>query len=267
VNVTSHFQEFFASHPGFMRKDDLFYQRDLLPNTEFEKLYVALRLKEGRIYPDDMVKGLPMAGGLHPLSGEWRKRRISTEKLVKHIRQKNKAAVLEIGCGNGWLTHHLNRELKVACCGVDINEQELVQAARVFNSATDLCFVHGDIMSPAFDAVRADVIVLASSIQYFGDVTALVERLLSLLYEGGEIHILDSPLYSDAGVATARERSKNYFENLGFPGMEKYYHQHSRTVLRKFNQVILHNPDKFITRVRIRLAGESPFPWIRITRK
>ena len=55
---------------------------------------------------------------------------------------------------------------QTAVTGLDINEFELGQAARVFGDHDNLAFVWGDVMAVAQPADRLDVIVLATTIQY-----------------------------------------------------------------------------------------------------
>ncbi len=71
--------------------------------------------------------------------------------------------------------------------------------------------------------------MVASVIQYFPDLPALIRGLRKLLTKRGEVHIIDSPLYGEQGLAAARERTRAYYAGLGFPEMGEQYFHHTPT--------------------------------------
>src|SRR5215203_4755336 len=74
----------------------------------FEKLYMQLRKKEQRLYTDEEVRNLPQVIAAHPHFKEWQLRKKSCGRLIEYLDQKNKPLhILEIGCGNGWLSAQL----------------------------------------------------------------------------------------------------------------------------------------------------------------
>ena len=75
-----------------------------IPAADFETLYLQLREKEGRVYPDEHVALLPDVSTTHPHYKEWLVRQESSQKLLRWLKKKKKPLdILEIGCGNGWL--------------------------------------------------------------------------------------------------------------------------------------------------------------------
>ena len=78
---------------------------------------------------------------------------------------------MELGCGNGWLTHHLAMIKNSYVVGVDINRFELEQAARVFNNFNNHKFFYADVFADYFKLGDFDIILLAGSIQYFKDLS------------------------------------------------------------------------------------------------
>ena len=84
--------------------------------------------------------------------------------------------------------------------------------------------------------------------------------LSPLLKARGEIHILDSPLYSIDALPGARERSRQYYENLGFPEMAANYHHHSAEALTAYRPTWLYIPPSPPSR------DDSPFPWVSLRR-
>src|SRR5690606_34700138 len=111
-------------------------------------------------------------------------------------------------------------------------------------------FVYGDIESEAFDNCQVDVIVCASVIQYFADLRSLMDRLRRLLQPEGEIHVMDSPLYSEADIRAARARSADHFTTSGYPRMASYYHHHTWKSMNGCRYSVLHDPESLAGRIR-----------------
>jgi SAM-dependent methyltransferase len=251
---------------NFILKGNLFYQKDLAQNLAFEKSYLTLRDKENRIYSDDVVAHLPDVSFNHPLKKEWSIRKTSLEKLKKYLSNKSSGKkILELGAGNGWLSHQLARLKKTQVVGLDINETELLQASRVFNNLDNLSFAYADIFGADLTKNSFNYIILASSIQYFNDLSTLLERLLSILAFDGEIHILDTPFYQNEKIAEAHDRSVEYFKKQQ-SNMELFYQHHPFSSLEIFNYTILYNPKSVLNSVKRKVFNESPFAWIKITR-
>lgn len=230
-----------------------------------EHLYLETRKKEGRIYSDEIVKSLPHIETSHRLSHEWSVRSASYERLKKRLlTRKAPLSILDLGCGNGWMANALCGICDSSVTGVDLNMEELKQGARVFGGNSRLRFVYGDVFDGAAHANSYDIVVCASSIQYFQDLNALVRHLLTLLKAGGEIHILDSPLYSEAEAGEARERSRSYYRQLGYERMAALYHHHTWKELEGFSYEVIRAG--IVERLKAKIFSEmNPFfPWIII---
>ena len=260
------FAEYFKNHPDFTLQHGLFLQHSFAP-PGFVDHYLALRQEEGRLLPDPVVAQLPSVPEDHSQRAEWSVRRRSAERLVRFLEQKRVHRVMEVGCGNGWLTNYLCQALAADCCGVDVNGKELEQAARTFTRGGNPTFVYGNIFSSAFDDCKADVIVLASVIQYFPDVHELLGLLIDRLNPGGEIHIIDSPVYPEHKVDLAKKRSQEYFGLNGHAEMEEYYHHHTWRSFQRRSYAVLHDPSSVIGRIRRMFANASPFPWVMVPGK
>jgi ubiquinone/menaquinone biosynthesis C-methylase UbiE len=223
------------------------------------EIYLRVREKEGRLYPDDVVRQLPLVPSDHPLHAEWQARAASCARLTAYLaRFRRHSNVLELGCGNGWLANSIAVTADASVVGLDQNRFELRQAQRSFADRRKLSWIIADIFCAPFHNHLFDVIVIASAIQYFDNLPHLLQALVPLLTTGGEIHILDSPFYSDEEIPAARSRTRQYYEGLGFPEMAGYYHHHSRTDLADHNHEWLYVPQE---RNR-RMPQDSPFPWV-----
>jgi ubiquinone/menaquinone biosynthesis C-methylase UbiE len=225
-------------------------------------LYLQLREKEGRIYGDEEVIQLPIIPPTHAHYGEWCLRRESCRRLTRYLDKKNKPLdILEIGCGNGWLSHRLASIRDSRVIGTDINFAEIEQAARVFQHIPNLHFVYADRDQSVFLEKKFDVIVYAASIQYFGALQKTVTEKLRLLKPAGELHIIDSPLYPGKELPGARQRTRFYYETRGFPRMADFYFHHCLEDLQQFNYSIRYDPANKFNRLR---GWKNPFPWICI---
>ena len=230
----------------------------------FEKLYLQVRKAEKRLYSDDEVKILPGIISGHPHSDEWKQRKGSCERLIKYLDKKQKPLrILEIGCGNGWFSAQLAKNASREVVGIDINKEELMQAARVFQKIQNLEFIQGDIRLGHVEHKNFDVIVFASSIQYFPSIVEIVKAAFLHLKNDGEIHILDTAFYTSEEMAAARQRTKDYYTGIGFPEAASYYFHHNIKELGDFKTKILYNPKSWINRFS---KNKNPFFWICVQR-
>ncbi|PPV07236.1 class I SAM-dependent methyltransferase [Xanthomonas bromi] len=217
------------------------------------------------MYTDAQVRSLPRPSGKLGACLEWQVRALSSRLLVQHLQARaGEGAILELGCGNGWLSQLLAQSLQRDVCGIDVNRTELTQAARVFGHDQRLSFVAADIQTVALPHDVFDVIVVPACIQYFPDPAALIRPLLAQLRDGGELHVLDSPLYSDRQRADqSAARSLHYFNGLGVPTLAEHYHQHTYSVFDAFAVRWLFDPRRLGARVRRMLKlRQLHFPWL-----
>jgi SAM-dependent methyltransferase len=238
-----------------------------MPSTDdlISDLYIRVRQKEGRLYPDRTVANLPSVPESDPLKKEWQLRAASLRRLTAYLnRLPRPIRLLDLGCGNGWFSRHLSSLREVEVLGVDRNPVELSQAARLF-SRPNLLFLSADIYRSPFPAEAFDIILLASVAQYFSDLSALVGKLRSMLRPRGQIHIIDSPFYESAELPAAQERTRAYYSGLGFPAMADHYFHHSYAELEPFSPTWHYRPDSSRARLSKLLGNPtSPFPWLSI---
>lgn len=229
----------------------------------FEQDYLALRQAEHRIYTDDELQQLPDVAASHPHHREWIIRKRSADKLITWLTAKARPLkILEVGCGNGWLSKRLSEIPGSNVTGSDINYSELQQAAAVFANVPDLYFVYGDIRGNLFKEASFDAVVFAASIQYFPTLQAIIPAARELLKLDGEIHILDSPFYRRQELPAAKNRTQEYFRSIGFEKMADHYFHHSLEELQQVKHRVLYNPSSakyFFAK------NKNPFPWICIT--
>lgn len=230
--------------------------------NEFSQQYYLLREKEGRIYSDQQVRKLPRIGNDHKHWREWQVRRNSCDRLVSYLsRKKRLLKILEIGCGNGWLSANLSSIPNVNITAIDINKEELEQAKRVFSKLKNIEFLNCSLDDELLNGKTFDIIIFAASIQYFNLLKTILDKALSLLAPAGEIHIIDSNFYKKKDINAARERSGKYYNSIGFPKMNDQYFQHSLDDLMSFNYEILNDPHSLINKFK---KNKNPFYWVCI---
>lgn len=201
----------------------------LAPTSPFEAMYAHVRRSEGRSLNDRQVLRLPHGDGLWNAS-EWRIRAHSAARLARDLARRNRPlTILDAGCGNGWLSALLHAQGH-SVVGMDVFTEELEQAARVFKGPS---FARADLFHSPWRAGAFDAIIFAASFHYFPDVRATIERCFELLAPHGEVHVLDSILYTSGSAGrAARERSRTYYATVGVPEMAAFYHTHERSSLQ-----------------------------------
>jgi ubiquinone/menaquinone biosynthesis C-methylase UbiE len=238
---------------------------EITETLAFEKNYILLRQKENRIFSNEDLLLLPQVSSSHPHYKEWLLRQSSANKLCKYLQKKEKPLqLLEVGCGNGWLSRQLATIPHSTVTGIDINITELQQAIAVFSQYPNLRFIAGDIRTGLLPTHSFDCVIFAASIQYFESLEAILIPALQLLKSDAEIHIIDSHFYEAAALEAARQRSNTYFRETDCPGMTNFYFHHSREELALFNYSQLYNPSSFTNRLK---KNSNPFPWFCIKKQ
>ena len=230
------------------------------PDRLLEEQYSGSRSRENRAYTDEEVAVLPDITTAHPHHQEWLVRQRSCHRLIDYLTFKEREmSILEIGCGNGWMSSQLAMVPGSKVVGLDLNLIGLQQAARVFDYQPNLKFMYGDFRSGILQGLSFDIIVFAASIQYFPSLRDILDAALEQLNRNGEIHILDTRFYQPKELEAARKDTAAYYASLGFSEMAKHvFHPCSRD-LKPFNHRRLYNPRSF----RNRLFGKkTECPWI-----
>ena len=236
-------------------------------NDEFESVYLKVREKEKRIYSDEELIKLPFASKINPHKKEWNLRAKSYLRFIEYLRQKKEnLSFLDLGCGNGWFCGQLSKSFNHNYYCIDVNLTELKQGRRVFNSE-QIEFIYADIFNAELPQASFDIIIVNAAVQYFPDLNKLLNKLVNLLSENGEIHILDSPFYSKIETVNAKKRTMDYYLVLGFKEMAENYYHHTWNELSEFKSEILYQPDSITNRIkRVFFERNSPFPWIKISK-
>jgi len=229
--------------------------------SDFETHYISVRNKEKRVLSISEIQQLPYPDITNANYNEWKLRKKSIERFLHYLRKKKMPLrILDIGCGNGFMTHLMAGENNEAV-GVDVNLTELKQAAIAF-PGKNLKWYYLDILNETLPEKPFDIITFGASFQYFKDAKQILDTCKNRLSKAGEIHIIDSPFYSENSKLNAKENSKHYFNKMGVEHMNNYYNHHSYSVFTNYNVEILYDPNSMINKLFRR--SNSPFPWIKI---
>ncbi|HEY2350502.1 MAG TPA: methyltransferase domain-containing protein [Puia sp.] len=247
---------------------DYLYQRngvyipgESVTDAIFENLYLSVRQKEQRIFSNAELMKLPDVSLNCKHHYEWSVRKKSCKRLLTYLKKKDRfLKILEVGCGNGWLSHQMAKIPRTEVIGLDINLTELEQAAEVFTTS-NLKFVYGDPKKNILQNRQFDIIVFAASIQYFPSFVEIIRLTLNNLSAEGEIHIIDSFFYERKDLEAARKRGSEYYRNIGFPEMANYYFHHLLEEMNQFNYTVRQLPNSFFRKIFFR---KNIFPWFCI---
>ena len=264
IPFTQQIGEYFQEK-RYIREDNLWLAQSPESNSSIEGMYHALRENEGWIYPDTIVEQLPIIGKRDPHFAQWQVRKNSFHRLVQYlIAHHPGSAILDVGCGNGWMAHGLAKE-GFHVCAVDLNYFELQQAARIFRETTNAIWLYGNILSGVVPDDSMDCAIMASSLQYFADISPLMKSLFRIVRDAGEIHIIDTPFYASSEKENAAQRSRTYFASIGHPHFADHYYHRTYDELRSYSFRVHYHPNQVMNKLRnIFRQGGSPFPWIVI---
>ncbi len=218
-----------------MVKEGVKYWEDIESNQEKESVYLKTRDKESRLLDDELVSSLPNLPDGQVNSEEWKSRKKSVQRLTALLKSDKPLRVLDVGCGNGWMTKEVIQAVPDAkVFGVDLNQKELEQAVRITNGL-NAEFHYMDLLKNCpFEEEYFDIILFNASIQYFDNLDKLFEKCKVLLQLTGRIIINDSPIYGSAEDSkSASNRSKLYYARLGVDVMSDYYFHHTRSDLER----------------------------------
>ena len=235
-------------------------KQDETVDTAFGDLYIDVRNQEKRVLTDCQVMFLPDIEPTHIHYKEWQVRKRSAKRLIDYLKEKSKPLnILEIGCGNGWLSSMLLTIKGSKVTGIDVNEPEIMQAKRLFKNER-LDFICAGFDPQMFSDQKFDVILFAASIQYFPSIKNILQDALSCLNRNGEIHIIDTNFYSPNQVEGAARLTEQYYSEMGYPEMAAYYFHHTVNDLKPFNYQLLFNPHRLVNKI----SKKDPFYWVAV---
>jgi SAM-dependent methyltransferase len=154
----------------------------------------------------------------------WRIRAASFATLLRRVvrpmeeQLERPFAVLDVGAGNGWLSHRLS-ELGHRLAAVDLSDDARDGLGAHVHYPTSFTAVLADFDHLPFADRQADLVVFNAALHYSPDCGATLAEALRVLRPGGQFVVMDTPFYRNAtsGARMVRDRQEAFLAAHGFP--------------------------------------------------
>jgi SAM-dependent methyltransferase len=193
--------------------------------SRFVREYETVRRLEGRGSPDPAYyRSLPARDLTGHFERDWKIRYRSYQSLVeKVIRPLEKLfpgclSILDLGAGNGWLSYQLaKRGHSVAAVDLSTNPSDGLGTWSFYDKP--YIPIQADFDRLPFLESQFHLAVYNASFHYSTGYESSLRETLRLLIGGGQVVIMDSPLYrqEDSGRQMVRERQVQFQRDYGFP--------------------------------------------------
>jgi radical SAM superfamily enzyme YgiQ (UPF0313 family)/SAM-dependent methyltransferase len=188
----------------------------------FLREYGIVRADEGRGTDDpSYYRRLPFEdrSGRHPDMWTIRAtsfRALADSVLPRHEKKPLKIA-LDLGAGNGWLAYRL-AERGWQAAAVDLSTDRLDGlGAKAFYDRS-FAAIQAEFERLPIASGQVDLVIFNASFHYATDYAAVLSEAKRVLAPGGEIVILDTPIYEDgsSGRRMVLEREEAFLRKYGF---------------------------------------------------
>ncbi len=185
--------------------------------------YDRLRLQEGwaSTQPEFYFQ-LPFRDLTNRHVNEWRLRVKSFQQLQTWLEKKYGARslrILDAGAGSGWMSRLLAPSHEVLATDVNAGPHGLHAHAQRRFMAVQAELDNLPLASQSFELVIAN-----ASAHYANDARQFFAEAARVLRPGGNLIIMDSPVYRDeAAVSAAHQRTRAYYAKSGVPELAQTY--------------------------------------------
>jgi len=162
----------------------------------FVRQYRVVRERDGyRMTAPEYYRTLPEVTRRDPRRSEWCLRQESYCLLQRHLlRRGTVIRVLDVGAGNGWLSH------RIAAAGhqvvaVDRLNDDVDGLGACRHYGTPFPCVQADFDALPFEPNQFDAVVFNGSLHYSPDVPSTLKKARRLLAPRGALVIMDSPMF------------------------------------------------------------------------
>jgi len=191
---------------------------------QFIREYQIVRQAEGRGSPEPAYyRALPFQDLSGRFGDDWMIRARSFEAFSRQVcapmerRLDRPLKVLDLGAGNGWLSHRLaQRGHHVAALDLLTNPTDGLGAHIHYEVA--FTPIQADFNHLPFTAAQVDMVIYNASLHYATSYESTLSEALRVLEPLGHIVVLDSPVYRAAGSGAqmVREREGKFQHDFGF---------------------------------------------------
>ena len=193
----------------------------LLEIEPFLAQYRRLRAADGYRQCDAAYyRGLPQVARGDPQHGVWRIRQQSFRHLCRRVlpRLGRPLRVLDLGAGNGWLSHRLTL-LGNVCVAVDWLDDSHDGLGAALHYPSSFTRLQADFDDVPVVAGQFDAVIFNASLHYSANPSATLRSARKALVDGGALVVMDSPVFvSEAdGRRMVAERQQGFEARIGTP--------------------------------------------------
>lgn len=162
---------------------------------------------------------LPQVARGDPQHAVWRIRRQSFRHLSGTVLPRlgrRPLRVLDLGAGNGWLSHRLTR-LGHVCVAVDWLDDPDDGLGAALHYPTPFTRLQADFDHLPLVAGQFDVVIFNASLHYSPNPVATIRSASQALMEGGALIVMDSPVFASDldGRRMLVERQQGFADRIG----------------------------------------------------
>jgi SAM-dependent methyltransferase len=179
--------------------------RFLLPEREqalapFLAQYRRVRQRDSyRSRVPEYYRSLPQVPPGDPQEQTWRVRAATYRNLERGVlpgvaAAGRRLAVLDLGAGNGWLSHQLSM-LGHTCAAVDWLDDAGDGLGAAIHHAAAITLVQADFDRLPFAPGQFDLVIYNASLHYSPDIARSLQHGCGMLRPGGALAIMDSPTF------------------------------------------------------------------------
>jgi SAM-dependent methyltransferase len=214
--VCSHCRTSYGNSHGIWRFMNPATEEALAP---FLRQYQIVRRQEGRHdMADADYGGLPRVAATDAHAGEWGVRRETYHHLLRRVLAPGRqpSAILDLGAGNGWLSHRLSR-LGHHAVAVDVSDDDRDGLGVVRRHSADIVAILADFDALPLASSQFDIVVFNGSLHYAPNPAQTLAGVHRLLRPGGTLVVMDSPMFhADVdGVAMIAETVRRFADDYG----------------------------------------------------
>ena len=191
----------------------------------FMREYETIRQAEGRGIPRAAYyRALPDQDLSGRFVTDWRVRRASFRAFIDGVLEPltNEGAktlkILDLGAGNGWLSNRL-AGYGHSLAAIDLSTSELDGLGAYIHYANPFVLAQADFDHIPIADGDVDLVIFNASLHYSTNYERTLREALRVLSPGGQVVILDTPVYRAAasGDQMVREREALFQQRYGFP--------------------------------------------------
>ncbi|KAA3647808.1 MAG: class I SAM-dependent methyltransferase [Chloroflexi bacterium] len=191
---------------------------------QFIKEYEAVRKAEGRGERDkDYYRALPYEDISGKRPEDWRIRAASLDTLLEQVLEPSEQklspmTILDIGAGNGWLSHQLaKRGHALGAVDLLVNDWDGLGAQKYYD--VDFTRMQAEFDHLPIKDKQIDILIYNAALHYSEHYGVTLTEGLRCLKTDGILVVMDSPIYMDgeSGWQMVQEREEAFQQKHGFP--------------------------------------------------